>query len=232
MRSRGCRVPDWKHIIERKIGSQLRDTYRAEVVKELAAHMEDGQQELIAAGITRNEAFDCVFAGVGNWRELGRQVRLAKERQVNTTFKHVIIPGTIAFLVSSLAQIPLFRFSGTSAVWRFGPYGLTVNGLWLLTAAIVGAGTAYALMRAGATRRARLAATAFPSLVMAAAMLLVFPFAVAFDRHVRLWLQAVSLSMGLVSWVLLPLIASWIGVLPFLRAQQESTRQANAAASF
>ncbi len=151
---------------------------------------------------------------------------------MNTTFKHVIVPGTIAFLVSSLAQIPLFRFSGTSAVWRFGPYGLTVNGPWLLTAAIVGTGTAYALMRAGATRRARLAATAFPSLVMTAVLLLVFIFGLIIDHHVALWLRTASLSMYFLSWVLLPLIASWIGVLPFLRAQQESTGQANAAASF
>ncbi len=151
---------------------------------------------------------------------------------MNTTFKHVIVPGTIAFLATSLAQIPLFRFSGTSAVWRFGPYGLTVNGPWLLAAAVVGATTTYALMRMGATRRARIAATAFPATVMAAAMLLVFPFAIAFDRHVALWLQTVSLSMGLVSWVLFPLLASWIGALPFLRAQQESAGHANAASSF
>ena len=51
-------MPDWKkEISERLAGLRLSPMREAEIVEELAQYLEDGYEELLASGATREDAY-------------------------------------------------------------------------------------------------------------------------------------------------------------------------------
>src|SRR5581483_6126806 len=88
---RGSTMPEWKEEIRRRLsGLQLEPTREAEIVEELAAHLEDRYAELLAGGATEADAGRRTLAELSESELFQRELRRV-ERQASP---EPIVPGT------------------------------------------------------------------------------------------------------------------------------------------
>src|SRR2546422_5301595 len=77
-------MPDWKQeIIKRLEGLKLEPTREAEIVEELAQHLEDRYNELVAAGANKERASRAAFAELSESELLQRELRRV-EKQIRS----------------------------------------------------------------------------------------------------------------------------------------------------
>src|SRR5262249_44485019 len=80
-KDRGQEVPDWKEEISQRLASlKLEPTREAEIVEELAQHLEDRYSELLAGGATDEQALTRALAELSESALLARELRRV-ERQ-------------------------------------------------------------------------------------------------------------------------------------------------------
>src|SRR5262245_1454842 len=73
---REANMPDWRPEIRRRLGSlRLAPPREAEIVLELAEHLEDRYNELLAGGATKGEAFRGALAELSESSLLQRNLR-------------------------------------------------------------------------------------------------------------------------------------------------------------
>jgi macrolide transport system ATP-binding/permease protein len=83
-------VPEWKPEIRRRLASLKLDPAReAEIVEELAHHLDDRHTELVSGGATEEEAYRAALAEVNDHELLARELRRV-ERQV---LQEPFVPG-------------------------------------------------------------------------------------------------------------------------------------------
>jgi predicted permease len=76
-------MPEWKSEIRMRLaGLRLEPTREAEIVEELAQHLEDRRAQLLAGGVTPEEAYRMALAELSASDSLGRELRRV-ERQVS-----------------------------------------------------------------------------------------------------------------------------------------------------
>jgi hypothetical protein len=74
-------MPDWEKLVSERLGTTgLMPKERADVVAELAAHVEDLYEEKFAKDLSEQEAIKRAFGLVPNWCELSRKISRAKLR--------------------------------------------------------------------------------------------------------------------------------------------------------
>ena len=197
----------WERFVaDRLARARLPREIQDDVITEIAAHLEECEDELRAAGDA--DPRGGALGQVQDWRAFGRRIRRSKESDMKS-LRRIMLPG-VAAAIASIASLKLFVYllitptecapdTTCILVSADGPAYLP----WLATLPLAGAlGAALARFQ-DATPRQRLVASIFPALYLAADILGLAVFA-AFYWRVPVY------------WVLIPAIACALGAWPLL----------------
>ena len=211
-------MPDWQKLVRRHMSTlafTLSET--EEVHTELAAHLEDAYESLIKKGMREPEATEQTLSLANDWQDLQRRIQLARIGKDTMTNRvtQLWLPGLATFLLSA-GILALLEILGPRP-WILGKEGdLPVAVLyvwWLILLPLVGAIGAYWSWRAGGSRHAVLLSMVFPVLPFLAAILLVLPVSLTFDKFIAHNIGPISLIFALFGWVLVPAAALLAGGL-------------------
>lgn len=243
-------MPDWEALVSARLGSLDGDErQRAEIIGELAGHLEDAYVERCARGWAESAAVEETLAQVADWEELARRIRLAKceEGMMNDRTRGYWLPGLVCFTASMVLlmvlqltipiQLPWYPKGcltpsqvglahSLCGLWdtQMHPYTLAVAYvLWLLAQPIFGALGAYLSRRGGGERRARVVAGVFPALMFLFALGIVGVIAVFVERNQFVLNHPVYFGTLVFPWVIFPGLAMALGALPFLREARQRT---------
>ncbi|HXN94882.1 MAG TPA: permease prefix domain 1-containing protein [Candidatus Acidoferrales bacterium] len=204
---------DWEALVEQHlIGLALEPTERAEVIAELAAHLEESCEELRRQGMTEEEAVRRTLSQVEDWQKLSRLIQTArtKENIMTDRVKQFWLPSllTLSFSMGLLALIQVFgpnpwlvaRKNG----WTLVAPVTVVYLPWLLSLPLIGAMGAYLSNRAGGSQRAMFSSIVFPVLPYLVFFLVAFPVMAIFNERLAHTIMFGALFVGLFAWVLAP----------------------------
>jgi len=211
---------DWRAYVEGRLGTlRLERTEADEVVRELAGHLEECYEALRAQGVSEEAAFSRAGAEAGNWAELRRGVILVKEGRMSDRVKQIWIPSLVTLsgwaVLGVVIWSPLMWESWNAArrgVILFPPL-VILYWPWLLSLIFIGAAGAYLSRRAKATGWRVYLSGAFPVLTVGVVFAVTFPFAFVVDAQVAPFFKITSMLANVVSWIVLPGIALWLGVV-------------------
>lgn len=224
---------DWRAYVEGQLGAlRLERAEADEVVRELAGHLEECYEALRAQGVGEEEAFSQACAEAGNWAQLRRGVISAKEGRMSDRVKQIWLPSLVTLSVG-WAVLGMAIWSGTPPLiweswhaarrgvvlwasaggWTAAPPLVILYWPWLVSLPFIGAAGAYLSRRAKATGWRVYLSGAFPVLAVAVVFAVTFPFAFVVDTQVAPFFKVTSMLANVVSWILLPGIALWLGIV-------------------
>jgi hypothetical protein len=211
---------DWSRLVEERLGGMaLEPEERAEIIAEVAAHLEDSCEEMRKQGIAEEEAVQQALSRVGNWRHLENRVFAVKRREhfMRNRVRQLWLPGLLALLLSILLLMSIQRIGFPPYVTGSGAGSVLLYWPWLLSLPVFGALAAYVSFRAGASRARALLASVFPSAALATAFLLMFPIGLAAElvarRHSDFPAVAEALLRDALGWLVIPGMALLAGGL-------------------
>jgi hypothetical protein len=216
-------MPDWLELVRLRLtGLALEKDDLAQVVEELAGHLDDQYQSLLDKGISEQTATKCVLQQVMDWGELKSKIESSrlKEQTMNRRVSQFWFPAflTILLAMSFLMIVEALGFEPwVSSAWG-GPQGTVPVAVvylpWLITLPFIGALGAYLSGRAGAPPWAVFASVMFPAVPYLAFFVIGLPTAVVLDGHVAHNIVLSAFFVGFGAWVLLPATALLAGGLP------------------
>jgi len=210
---------DWRTFVQSKLAElALPPGTKAEVIDELAAHLEEACAGFRKQGMTEEAATRLALSQVKDWHKLQRKIQNAriKENAMTNRVKQFWLPGFLTLVLSMGALALMEKFGPKPWVLAWSA-GLPVAMLyipWLLSLPLVGGIGAYLSHRAGGSQRAVFYCIVFPILPFLAATLVVLPFSLIFDQFIAHNVAPAALLMALLGWVLLPGVALLAGGLP------------------
>jgi hypothetical protein len=217
-------APNWRDLVRKKLACvDLDPSEFEEIAYELATHVEDLYERYREEGLSESEAVSGALNEVSDWRELGHNIRRArqKEKEMNQRTKVIWIPGlvTIALASGVLALLQLWDVR-PHIVWMRSGLALLFYVPWLVAQPVFGAIGAYLSRRVGGNRNERLLAGIFPSI----AMLLTFSVMLAIGTVLSIFgvgdristTTFIGLGFYIALWVIVPGLALGLGALPFL----------------
>lgn len=211
---------DWPELVEERLnGLALEPAEKAEIIAELAEHLEDICDAMSRHGVSEVEAVQRALSQVGSWRSLQSKILAAKRREyfMRNRVRQLWFPGLLTLFLAAFFLISLqmsgFRpyvlHSGASTVLLYWP--------WLVALLVFGALGAYVSLRAGGSRTTAVLTTVFPAAALAGAFLLMFPIGVTAElvthRHSDWPMVAAFLLGDGISWLLIPGVALLAGGL-------------------
>ena len=194
----------------------------AQVVEELAGHLDDQYQSLLDTGISEQTATKCVLQQVKDCGELKSKIESSrlKEQTMNRRVSQFWFPAflTILLAMSFLMIVEALGFEPwVSSAWG-GPQGTVPVAVvylpWLITLPFIGALGAYLSGRADAPPWAVFASVLFPAVPYLAFFVIGLPTAVVLDGQVAHDIAISAFLVGFGVWVALPAIALLAGGLP------------------
>jgi hypothetical protein len=193
--------PDWKHLVRKRLDPlNLRPDEKEEVIAELAAHLEDSR------------GADLEIA----WGALAHTIERVKreEKIMNQRTKTLWMP---VFLNLSLSSVMLIVLSalGIEGIAPRHPNSFTIHP-WLIALPLCAAMAALAARRARASLVALLVAGMAPALLWLVVFSLVGLVLVCDPRHFS-GVPLDSFVVAAFSWIVLPAVPLFLGMLPFLR---------------
>jgi len=227
-------MPDWQELVRRQLaGLALEPRERNEVIEELAAHLDDAFEDLRGRGFTEEDAAERALCEVKDWHDLRCRIQTArrKENIMSNRVRQLWLPALLTLSIS-MGLLALIQLSGpwplvvpSSNIPRMTPVA-TIYIPWLLSLPFVGALGALLSHRGGGSWRAVFSSIVFPVVPYLGLFLVLFPFALTFDRHAGRDIILSALIIGLANWVLLPGAALLVGGLPvqFLLSRRPSSR--------
>jgi len=214
---------DWRTYVESRLGGlRLEQAETDEVVRELAGHLEECYEALLAEGVSEGEAFSQTCAQAGNWAELRQGVVAAKEDGMSDRVKQIWMPslvtlfagwGVLGLVLWSKTQ-PWKEYDAASGRVDLGILATFVIRYWpwLLSLPFIGAAGAYLSRRANASGWRVYLSGVFPVLGVAVVFAVTFPFAFVVDKQVAPFFNVTSMLANVVNWIVLPGAALWLGV--------------------
>ncbi len=161
-------MPDWRQLVNEHLAALVLDPHdRAEVIEELAAHLDETFVDLRRRGLSEGDAARRCLSEVHDWRDLRRKIQIArrKEDPMTNRVKQLWLPGLVTFVLSMgfLALAQIFGPKPWILTWGHPPVALFYLP-WLFSLPLVGAVGAYLSHRAGGSRRAIFSSIVFPVL--------------------------------------------------------------------
>jgi hypothetical protein len=227
-------VRDWRALVEQRLADlALEPDERAEVIAEVAAHLEDVCEEMLRQGVAEEEAVRRTLSQAGNWRSLQHKIVSAKRREevMKKRVRQLWIPGFLTLILSMLFLTVLYRLGLRARLWS-GPNAILLYTPWLAGLPSIGALGAYVSARAGGSRGTVLLASVFPALALTFAFLFMFPFSLTIEliagRPVDFSSVATVLLKDGIGWLVVPGAALFAGgllahVLVSTRASSRNT---------
>ena len=211
---------DWRRIVcENLRKSRLKAGDQAELVAELASHLEELYECLRADGLPEVEAFERCMSQLLEAQIAARDFDRAKckEGGMNYRSKTLWLPGLVTLTLASvsLMVMQVFAFSRPRVYWVDG-VNVEVGLFWLLSLVPCGALGAYMSCRAGGTRWNSILASLFPSLTMLGVFCVVLPIAVFIERNTYVIHHLRPFGLALLAWTVVPGAVLLLGALPVL----------------
>jgi hypothetical protein len=213
-------MPDWSTWVRERLGSlHLPRGTEDEIVRELAAHLEDLYEEQIARGMNESEASERALDRA-TWGGLAKNIERIKRKEevMNNRTRHLWLPGLASLIAASVLLLLEIRL-GIRDSFVHLPLAVTAIFPWLGNMLLCGGVAAYLSRRGGGTRLARLSSALFPAGVFFVCFCLVF-VARLFEADPFITLSAFAITAC--NWVLFPGLALLAGAWPFLGARPMS----------
>jgi hypothetical protein len=213
---------DWETLVEQRLaGLALAPAERAEVIAELAAHLEESCEELRRQGMTEEEAARRTLSQVEDWRRLSRLIQIArkKENRMTNQVKQFWLPSLLTLFLSMgllmLTQVfgPKPWTVAMKSGWSLIAPAAMIYLPWLFSLPLIGATGAYLSNRAGGSKRAMLSSVVFPILPYSVFFLVALPAMALFNEHLGHNFMFIALFVGLLAWVVAPAAALLAGGL-------------------
>ena len=213
---------DWQELVRRELSElDLESHERADVIEELAAHLDDVYEDLRKAGLSEEESIQRSLSEVKDWRNLRRKIQIARR-------KETVAPQRVtqfwlpSFVTLSLSMIVLSLIGIFVHAHRIGPRSgwsmmvppATIYMRWLLSLILIGAIGAFLSQRAGGSQRAVFFSIVFPVMPYLAFFFVELPVMLLFNDQLAHIIMLPALFAGLVAWVLIPGAALLAGGLP------------------
>lgn len=211
---------DWNALVEQHLaGFTLEPTERAEVIAELAAHLEESCEELLRQGMTEEEAARRALSQVEDWRRLSRLIQIARKKENGMTnrVKQFWLPSLLTLFLSMgllmLTQVfgPKPWTTSMKSGWSLIAPAAMIYLPWLFSLPLIGALGAYLSNRAGGSKRAMLSSIVFPVLPYSVFFLVAVPAMALFNEHLGHNFMFLALFVGLLAWVVAPAAALLTG---------------------
>jgi hypothetical protein len=227
---------DWATLVEGHLaGLVLEPAERAEVITELAAHLEEVCEEWRSRGIAEENAVERTLSQVEDWQALRQGIQSAKTKENSMTnrVKQFWLPSLLTMLLTMglLALIQIFGPNpwviARKNAWSLIAPVAVVYLPWLLSLPVIGAMGAYLSNRAGGSRRAVFSSIVFPVLPYLVFFLLALPVMAIFNDRLAHNIMFGALFVGLFAWVLAPgaaLLAGGLLAHMFLPRRLDSRR--------
>ena len=211
---------DWGALVEQRLaGLVLEPEEKAEVIAEVAAHLEEICEEMLRQGMTEEEAVRRALSQAGDWQDLRRKILTAKrgEQVMEKRVRQLWVPGFLTLILSMLFLTALQKFGLRPRIVWSGSNSVLLYMPWLLSLPFFGALGASVSSRAGGSRRTALFVSVFPALALAFAFLFMFPFSATIElitgRPVDFSRVAIVLLRDGIGWILVPGVALLAGGL-------------------
>lgn len=224
---------DWEALVRQQLaGLALEAGEMDEIMRELAAHLEETFEELRRQGLSEETAAERALSQVKNWQSLRKKIQSVRRKEdvMTDRVKQVCLPGFLTLFLSVMMLM---------AIQFFGPQPLFVSASgrgmtapvaviyvpWLVSLLLIGAIGAYLAGRAGASARATFLSIMFPVLPHSIFFVIWIPVSLILGDHISHNTMPSALLMGLVGWVVLPGAALLAGGLPvqLLRARRPAS---------
>jgi len=198
---------DWREFVQSKLAElALPPGTKADVVDELAAHLEETYAELRKQGMTEDAAARSALSQVKDWHKLQRKIQNARIKEITMTnrVKQFWLPGLLTFTISMVLLELVQKFFPQPFILHLDhPPVLLFYVPWLLTLPLAGALGACLSKQAGGSRGMTLLSSAFPVLPLAAIFLMAIPVGLVLSH---------TLSHGIVAAAFLTLGIAWVAV--------------------
>lgn len=219
-------MPNWSKIIRGKLicekveNRSLLPAQLDDVIRELAAHLEECYAQARSEGLAADAAVEHTLQQVENWHVLATEICCAKSKEapMNHRTSTLWLPALASFGSASLFLLALTLISRQPFyLVRLQALGLWFYVAWLLAQLLCGALGAFLSGRAGGTSSTRMAAAAFPAIVMFGLWAVVIPVSALAEHNAYVTQHPVHYALGIFIWVLPPAFALLLGATPFLR---------------
>jgi hypothetical protein len=213
---------DWQELVRHELSElDLESHERADVIEELAAHLDDVYEDLRKAGLSEEESIQRSLSEVKDWRNLRRKIQIARRKE-NVVPQRVTQFWLPSFVTLSLSMIVLSLIGIFVHAHRIEPRSgwsmmvppATIYMRWLLSLILIGAIGAFLSQRAGGSQRAVFFSIVFPVMPYLAFFLVELPVMLLFNDQLAHIIMLPALFAGLVAWVLIPGAALLAGGLP------------------
>jgi len=214
-------MPDWKNIVARRLDLlSLPPGEKADVIAEVAAHLEETFCEMRRCGFQEEDAFRRTLGQAGNWKSVQREILFAKSGgpHMGTRLRQLWAPGLLGMALSTALLFGFLKFGfHPRIVYWNGPKNILVYVPWLLSLPVLGAIAACFSSREGGSRRTVLLASVFPALAFAVAILLMFPIGMVIERIIGIPIDFIQVATVIltegIGWILVPAVALLVGGL-------------------
>ena len=179
-------MPDWKKLVRERIASSTPSVpTQAEVVSELAAHLEETYAAALSQGSTEKAAVEFALQEVNDWHVLAANIRQAKSEGgiVNDRTRNLWLPGMASLLGASLLLLILQRASYQPRLVWFGHMAMLFYWPWLAGLPAFGALGAYLSKRAHGSFRQSSDCWIVSRARSVGRFRIVLPVALLTDRH-------------------------------------------------
>jgi hypothetical protein len=217
-------MPDWPALVQERFGAaDANSAGDAEIVAELAAHLEDRSEELCGQGMCESDAISRALGDFQNWSVLAKRIHRATdgEETMNYRTRTLWMPGLVILTASMVWLWVLQRMTfgpGMPAPWLHASLSFMPYLVWLISQPLFGAAGAYLSRRAGAERRTELTASLFPAIVMFG-MWVVLIACIVVTRYSHVSHQWPLVLAGTLFWSVLPGLLLLLGRSLYLRTQ-------------
>lgn len=235
-------MPDWKAIVARNLEEfDLELSAQDEVAIELAAHLEDRYEQLLADGMLDTDAHRLVLEETSDWQELADNIKRTEhwEDIMNRRTKILWLPGLVSFTTASILLMTLQRLVDLRPALLLSLERITglhptlwwkdqVDAIylcWWVLLPLCGAAGAFLSRRSGGTRLACAAASLFPSIVMLCIFCLVLPVSIVIEKNAFVMQHPLYFVLAMVNWTMVPGLALILGALPFFRQTADRNRR-------
>lgn len=214
-------MPNWPELLRDGLsGIRLSENDAADVIAELANHLEEVYRTSLSEGLAEQAAVQTALEEVGNWRALRKEIESSrkKELSMNKRVSQFWFPSIMTMFLAMTILMAIEKVGPSPWVSSAHPLRVTpvavVYFSWLLTLPFIGALGAWLSGRAGGRLRAVLSSVTFPVFPYLAFFLIGLPIAIILDDHVAHNIMLPAFFVGFVAWVILPAAALLAGGLP------------------
>jgi hypothetical protein len=216
-------MPDWRQRVREHLEEcELPPAECEQVVRELAAHLEEIQEEARSRGMSEAGAVQLALREVEDWRVLAADIWRAKTEEdgMNNRTKSLWLPGMVNLIVAAGLLMILQKLRLQPRVVWIGDMAMVLYLPWLIMLPIFGALGALLAKRAQACSLDRLLAGLAPALAILGSFAGMLPLSLAIGTAHLAGFPWIYFALTVFNWVVIPGLALMVGALPFLRGTQ------------